>query len=139
MVEQLSELLGTSWAGECEVWLDPLGDEVQKGKCSLNIVDGRISYSWERDGSEERGTLTVGDDEVIFTDTFHSPEAMTCRSLADARGLLQFEGTYGPSEDWGWRIALVYRAPMDNLVLQMTNIAPWGEEARAVRMTLKQQ
>jgi hypothetical protein len=28
---------------------------------------------------------------------------------------------------------------MDNLVLQMTNIAPWGEEARAVRMTFKQE
>jgi hypothetical protein len=34
---------------------------------------------------------------------------------------------------WGWESKLTER-PDDSLVLQMTNIAPWGEEDRAVRM-----
>jgi hypothetical protein len=45
------------------------------------------------------------------------------------------QGAYGPDRDWGWRIGLSLRAPTGELVLRMTNIAPWGEEARAVRMT----
>jgi hypothetical protein len=32
-------------------------------------------------------------------------------------------------------MGLVLRPPAGELVLQMTNITPWGEEARAVRMT----
>jgi hypothetical protein len=60
---------------------------------------------------------------------------MKCRRLSEARGLFQIQGEYGPDADWGWRTALSLRTPTDELVLQMTNIAPWGEEARAVRMT----
>jgi hypothetical protein len=53
--------------------------------------------------------------------------------------LFQLQYEYGPDADWRWRIALTLRAPTDELVLQMTNIAPWGEEARAVRMVAKRQ
>ena len=44
---------------------------------------------------------------------------------------------YTYMENWGWRINLCFREPTGELVLQMTNIAPWGEEARAVRMVCK--
>jgi len=60
---------------------------------------------------------------------------MVCCAVPGTRAVLCVEGSY--METWGWRIALCHRAPTGELVLQMTNIAPWGEEARAVRMTAK--
>ena len=42
--------------------------------------------------------------------------------------------TRGPQAEWRWRIGLSVREPSGELVLQMTNVAPWGEETRAVRM-----
>ena len=41
----------------------------------------------------------------------------------------------GDGPPWGWRTKLSLRAMGgEGLVLQMTNIAPWGESGRAVRM-----
>ena len=53
--------------------------------------------------------------------------------------LFDLLGSYGDGGPrWGWRMMLSLRPPFEgapeSLVLQMTNIAPWGEEARAVRM-----
>ena len=42
----------------------------------------------------------------------------------------------GEGPDWGWRLRVCLRTMgPERLVLQMTNVTPWGEEARAVRMT----
>jgi hypothetical protein len=70
-----------------------------------------------------------------IVDSWHQPDPMVCRPVRGARELFQVQGEYGPESDWGWRIGLSLRAPAGELVLQMTNVAPWGEEARAVRMT----
>ena len=82
----------------------------------------------------QEGKLALHDDGADFTDTWHQPQPMRCRPVADARGLFQVQGEYGPQSDWGWRTGLSLRTPTGELVLQMTNIAPWGEEVRAVRM-----
>ena len=59
---------------------------------------------------------------------------MPCRDV-EGWALFTVQGTYGAGEgpDWGWRSQLSVR-PLGagQLVLQMTNIAPWGEETRAV-------
>ena len=83
------------------------------------------------------GVVVSYHDADSFVDTWHQPEPMACRVLDDARGAFQVLGCYGPDSDWGWRIALFVRAPTGELVLQMTNIAPWGEETRAVRMACR--
>jgi hypothetical protein len=134
-MKTLAELDGTKWQGKCELWLDPLGDEVTLSDCTLSVTGNELTYEWEYQGKQHRGALIVREGGADFTDSFHSETTMPCESVAAARGLLQVLGSYGPEADWGWRIALVYRAPTEQLILQMTNIAPRGEEARAVRIT----
>ena len=134
----LAELEGTRWTGSAELWLDPLGDEVSRSDCTMTIEGGGLRYTWSHDGASHAGSVTLHDDGADYTDSWHQPEPMPCRRLPDAPGLFQVVGSYGPEGAWGWRIALLLREPTGQLVLQMTNIAPWGEEARAVRMTCQQ-
>lgn len=130
----LAEWKGT-WTGTCELWVDPLGDVVEKSDCRIEVGDV-VRYTWSREGKAHEGTLTPTEDGADFTDTFHHADGvMSCCAVPGARALLCVEGSY--METWGWRIAVCHRAPTGELVLQMTNIAPWGEEARAVRMVAK--
>ena len=132
-MKTLADLGGTSWAGQGELWLDPLGNEVEVSKCTLQVVDAGIQYTWVYKDKEHQGSIELSAAGAQFTDSWHQPESMTCRRL-EGRGLFQVEGTYGPDNDWGWRIGFCMRAPTGEVVLQMTNIAPWGEVARAVRI-----
>lgn len=137
-MNSLSDLAGTRWIGTAELWLDPLGDAVLRSDCTISLEADVVRYTWSHEGESHEGSITLGDDSAQFTDTWHQPQPMTCRRLADARGLFQVQGAYGPESDWGWRTGLSHRTPTGELVLQMTNVAPWGEEARAVRMVCKQ-
>jgi hypothetical protein len=131
----MEDLSGTRWTGAAELWLDPLGDEVVRSECTAAVDADGVRYTWSHDGEAHEGSVTLHRDGADFTDSWHQKEPMHCRRLAAAWGLFQVQGEYGPDSDWGWRIALCLREPTDELVLQMTNIAPWGEEVRAVRMT----
>ena len=135
----LAELNGTRWAGSCELWLDPLGDQASRSECTMAIDGQTLRYTWKHDGKQREGSITVHADGADFTDTWHQPEAMKCRHVPNAWGIFHVRGEYGPDADWGWRIAATLRTPTGELVLQMTNIAPWGEEARAVWMICTQQ
>ena len=128
----LAELKGT-WKGSCELWKDPLGDVVETCEAQLEI-GADVKYTWSYEGKAQQGTVTLTETGADFTDTWHQPDILHCTSLS-SKALLCVEGTY--MDVWGWRIALCYREPTGEVVVQMTNIAPWGEEARAVRMTAK--
>jgi hypothetical protein len=130
----LDDLDGTRWAGTAELWLDPLGDNAERSDSTLSIDGQVVSYTWRHEGAQHRGSITLKSDGAEFTDTWHQAKVMECEILTSHRGLFQVQGVYGPEEDWGWRVMMSWREPTDELVLQMTNIAPWGEEARAVRM-----
>lgn len=133
MTTTLSGIAGTTWAGSGELWMDPLGDEAARSEVTAAVESDTVQYTWSHDGKAQSGTITARGDGADFVDTFHSPETMRCRLLPDTQGLLQVQGQYGPAGEWGWRIGVSIR-PTGELVLQMTNIAPWGEEGRAVRM-----
>ena len=135
----LSELNGTKWVGTGELWLDPLGDKVVQSECTMSVDDHVVRYTWSHEGKAHEGSISLREDGAEFIDSWHNPQPMTCRRVVDAWGLFQVQGEYGPEADWGWRMGLNLRTPSDELVLQMTNIAPWGEEVRAVRMTGRRQ
>ena len=78
-----------------------------------------------------RPVMATGDG-AQFRDSWHRQEFVACLAVSGSAALACFQ--YACMENWGWRINLCHREPTDELVLQMTNIAPWGEEARAVRM-----
>ena len=138
-MQALDELKGSKWAGRSELWLDPLGDQAAEGTCTIEVQSTGITYTWTHEGETKTGSVSMNDSGGVFTDTFHSPTEMACRNLVGNRGLFLIEGTYGDDNEWGWLIGLNYRTPSGELILQMTNIAPWGEEARAVRFTCQKQ
>ena len=137
-----NELAGTTWSGEGELWLDPLGYETKKCACTIAVETEALRYTWSYEDSPQNGELVLREGGLEFTDTWHSPTPMAFTDVPGGWGLLNARGTYGAGAhggpDWGWRIVLSLRsAPQPTLVLQMTNVAPWGEEARAVRMICK--
>ncbi len=131
----LGALSGRKWAGKGELWLDETGNDAEVCDCTLGVVDGRLVYTWSYQGKPQEGSLTPVDGGFELKDTWHSPTAMRCEGVAGTWALLDGRGTYpaGDGPDWGWRVTLAHR-PSGELVLQMTNIKPWGEEGRAVRM-----
>lgn len=134
---ELSKLSGTTMAGKSELWLDPLGNEPLHCDCELTITGGVVSYSWSFKDKPQQGRIELRDGGASWSDSWHQPEAMSCEDVPGSWALFDVAGTYGAGEgpDWGWRASLVQR-PSGELVLQMDNIAPWGERARAVRMVL---
>ncbi len=141
-MQKIGDVAGSKWRGSAELWLDPLGDEVMRCACTVEVEEGVVRYGWSFKDKPQQGSITLREGGGVFTDSWHSPAAMPAQDVAGAWGLFCVQGTYGAgddSPDWGWRIALSVRPAGGELVLQMTNIAPWGEEARAVRMICKRE
>lgn len=107
--------------------------------CTVKITnDDAIHYTWEREGIQHQGAIHITHKGAggYFKDTFHtSGSEMMLAFVPNPRTLLCLEGVY--QEVWGWRIAMCFRNSTGELVVQMTNIAPWGEECRAVRMIVQ--
>jgi len=130
----LRDLAGTEWVGHAELWLDPMGNETIHSECTLRIDGDAVRYAWSHEGKPQTGKLALRAGGAEFVDTWHSPTAMPCVAAPDPWSLVDVLGRYSAGgEDWGWRITLAHR-PTGELVLQMTNVTPWGEEGRAVRM-----
>ena len=134
-MKTLSELAFSRWEGKSELWEDPLGNVAQESDCTIAIDDGVVTYRWSYQGKPHEGNLKLGAGDVVFSDTWHQQEPIACEVVPGGRAIATVQYTY--MQEWGWRIHLCHRDPTGELVLQMTNIAPWGEEARAVRMVCK--
>jgi hypothetical protein len=131
----LTDLESSQWKGKAELWLDPAGNDVVWSDCTLQVVGGRLTYTWSFKGEEHAGSVTPKGEVVEFQDSFHASTPMECATVGAAWSLLEAFGTYAAGEGprWGWRLSVSLR-PTDELVLQMTNVCPWGEDGRAVRM-----
>ncbi|MDX1626968.1 MAG: hypothetical protein R3323_10675 [Wenzhouxiangellaceae bacterium] len=129
----------TEWAGSAELWLDPAGDKAEVSDASLQVAPSRIDYTWSFRGKDQEGEIVLGEEGLRWRDSWHQPEPVRLEPVRDHGALLAGEYSYsaptGP--DWHWRVKLAQR-PDGTLVLQMTNIAPWGEEVRAVRMVFQE-
>ena len=133
-MKTLAELQKTHWIGIAELWVDPLGNTVEHSDCTIVIDDHVVRYTWSQEGQNHEGSITLFENGAEFTDTWHHPKIMDCQHIHSLWGIFQVHGHYGTEPEWGWRLSLCLRPTTDQLILQMTNIAPWGEEARAVRM-----
>jgi len=129
---KLNDLVGSRWSGKSVLWADPMGDVPQQSDCTIAIDDGVVRYTWSYEGKPQQGSIKLRAGGAEFTDTWHQSEPAHGTDVPNSWGLLHVFYTY--MGEWGWRINLCLRKPTGELVLQMTNIAPWGEEARAVRM-----
>ena len=108
--------------------------------CALWTEKDALRYTWSYEGQPQEGRFTFEADGASWTDSWHQPEPARCVAVPEAWGLFTVTYTYEvPSNPpWGWRTTLSER-PDGNLVLQMTNLAPWGEEGRAVPMTFSRE
>lgn len=128
----------TTWSGESELWVDPMGNNVEISDATLSVGAGEIGYTWAYKGAEQSGELRWSDEGLQWQDSWHQPAGVALTMVPGHGSLIAAEYSYsaGAGPDWHWRIKLAER-PDGTLVLQMTNIAPWGEEARAVRTVVR--
>lgn len=142
-ISWLTALQGSEYQGHGELWLDPESNDALHYDCYLIIEKDKILYTWEWEGKTQEGSYLLSEmlekEVATWSDSWHQPEPVTCKKITDTASLFSIFNTYPvPSNpDWGWRSQLSQR-PNQDLVLQMTNIAPWGEEGRAVRMIFPQ-
>ena len=132
----LEALANTTWTGKAELWLDPLGNEAEVCECTMAVTADELSYRWSYQGTPHTGRVALRAGGAAFTDSWHSPTPLECTSAPAPWALVDVFGTYpaGEGPPWGWRITVSHRPESDELVLQMTNVKPCGEEGRAVRM-----
>ncbi len=164
MENTLEALAGTRWKGTNHLWLDPSAPAqvsdatitVEPGALHYTwAYEGKphagslaaTSGSFLASGAAlplvgpasgeglgvRRGSGTRA--EVTFTDSWHQAKPMVCEGTAGEGALLSVRGSYPAPEGppWGWR-TIVSRRPSGELVLQMINVTPWGEEQRAVEL-----
>ncbi len=136
MIKQwLAKFSGTHWSGNGELWLDPEGNCTEQYDCKLTIASDAVSYSWNYKNEAKRGSFTFNDSGAIWTDSWHQPNSVQCANAAATWSIFEVSHNYEVPDNpnWGWQSKLSER-PDGCLVLQMTNITPWGEDGRAVRM-----
>jgi len=131
-------LLDTQWSGKGELWLDPESNNAELFSCDLQIEPYNLFYNWQYENETKKGSFKFSDVGGVWVDSWHQPESANCVYIPGVRGLFTVEHSYTvpSSPDWAWRSKLSER-PDGDLVLQMTNLTPWGEEGRAVRMIFK--
>lgn len=125
----------TQWQGLGELWLDEAGNETITYPCSLNFDGKRLQYSWQYENEEKKGCFIIEQAHLVWADSWHQGEQVKCNLVKDSWALFSAFYAYNVPDnpDWGWRLLLSQR-PSGELVLQMTDVTPWGEEGRAVRM-----
>jgi hypothetical protein len=136
MIKQwLTKLTGTIWSGSGELWLDPEGNNAAQYDCQLNVEADAIYYSWSYENEIKKGSFTFNEEGAIWIDSWHQPKSVQCLNILEAWSIFSVSHTYDvpSSPSWGWQSKLSER-PDGALVLQMTNITPWGEDGRAVKM-----
>jgi hypothetical protein len=118
------------WSGTMRLWLDPEAPPAE-GPSTAEVEGGRLRYTWAFEGAPKEGWIEAAG--LRWADTFHQPEPRAMAPMARPGALLAGEMSYPAPEgpDWGWQITLAQR-PDGALVLQMTNLCPWGESAPAV-------
>mgnify|MGYP001552459430 FL=1 len=128
----------TTWLGESELWTNPTGNDAEVSDATLSVRADEIVYTWVYKGAQQSGELRWKGEALEWKDSWHQPEGVTLTLVPGHGSLIAAEYSYsaGTGPDWHWRIKLAER-PDGTLVLQMTNIAPWGEEARAVRTVVR--
>lgn len=134
-IKSLNRLSGSIWAGKGELWLDPEGNNAVKYDCQLHIDGDAINYTWSYENESQKGQFKFNEAGAVWFDSWHHADSVQCNNVADVWGIFTLFYAYEVPDNpnWGWRSTLSQR-PDGALVLQMTNIAPWGEEGRAVRM-----
>jgi len=140
MKQWLTKLAGTKWSGNGELWLDPEGNIADQFNCDLKIEADAIYYTWSYENEIKKGNFTFNETGATWKDSWHQKKSVQCLYVPDVLGIFTVHHSYNVPDNpnWGWKSKLSER-PDGSLVLQMTNITPWGEDGRAVRMVFTRE
>lgn len=140
MNQWLEKLAGTQWLGSGELWLDPEGNRANQYDCKLDIDADGIRYTWSYENENKKGSFRFNESGAIWADSWHQQKPVQCFNVPQAWGIFTVIHEYEVPDNpnWGWQSKLSER-PDGSLVLQMTNITPWGEDGRAVRMVFARE
>lgn len=132
------KFIQTTWQGHGELWLDEAGNDAIHYPCSLSFDGNHLHYCWQYKDEEKKGSFILEAEHLLWSDSWHQATQVKCQLDQDAWGLFSAFYAYSVPDnpDWGWRLFLSQR-PSGELVLQMSNVTPWGEEGRAVRMVFQ--
>ncbi|MGZ5433541.1 MAG: DUF1579 family protein [Thermoanaerobaculia bacterium] len=137
------EIQAGQWSGTVDTWLDPsaapMNGEITA--TTSRVLDGKcvqIDYRSRVGENRSDGLMILGTDietgrlSLTWIDTFHTGSNVM-NFAADESGSLH--GAYAAGEEvWRWRIAI---HADDELRIEHFNIAPAGEEERAIAVILR--
>lgn len=139
---RLAAMAGT-WHGITRTWFEPgkLANESEISGTLRLVLGGRFllhEYECQMQGQPEHGMAIYGHhlDEGMFEaawiDTFHTNSSILfSQGGGDA---FDVSATYFAGEGeprWGWRTRIT-QPEVDRILIEMFNVLPGGEEARAV-------
>ena len=118
---------GTNW-----LWFDK--PSAEESATEIEVEGNEVRYTWTFRGEPQSGVMAFafeGDTaEMTWNDTWHAKETIVCPGTrTDDR--IEVVGTYGPG--WSWRTEVTLPTA-NELLVEMFNISPEGEEQIAVRM-----
>ena len=122
------------YGGEKKLWLTP-GSDPSICSAEVEIDATRIQYRWSYEGKPHKGVVTLTEGGASFVDSWHQATAMQAAPHPSNNAILSVSYCYageGPT-GWIWRISLCQR-PTGEVVLQMINTTPWGEDCLAVEI-----
>jgi hypothetical protein len=124
------------YAGKHELWMRP-DTPALEGDVRASLDDNVLSWTWTLDDDKHEGRLHL--DGSSWQDSFHQSEAAPLQAAPAHGARFGFSCQYGPPDSpWTWLIAVCER-PEGQLVVQMTNITPWGERQLAVQWIMDPQ
>ena len=132
--------LNGRYTGTNLLWLDADAPPDPSDATAV-VADGELTYTWSFRGNEKRGVLSFGEGRAHWVDSFHQTAGTDLVAVPPFGALFAAACAYPAgdgSPDWSWRIVLSQR-PTGELVLQMTNLPPWGEQDRAVELVLTRE
>lgn len=132
IVETLGPLLGV-WRGTNRLRLLPTDEFSQSAATATVTVAARrfvtVSYSWSDGDKPQDGMMLLGEDAMVWVDSWHCPEDwMQLPRRPDDDGVVRFAGTY--EKEWGWLIHLEPAAAK----ITMLNVPPGHPPYPAVEM-----
>jgi hypothetical protein len=145
--ELLSRFVGL-WRGPTQLWLKPeAAPEESVTELHAELVLGgrwlRITHQGVALAQPNAGEMLLGyyenaaRYELAWVDSVHTDSSiiLSTGAVTDA-AVVDVLGSYAAGDQrWGWRTRL-RRTPSDELLLEMFNISPAGEEYRALVATL---
>jgi len=134
IVDTLGPLLGV-WTGANRLRIMPTDDFRQSAATATVTVAGHrfvtVAYTWSEDDKPQDGMMLIGENGMVWVDSFHTPETwMEFSREPDEDGVVRFAGVY--EKEWGW---LIHLEPA-TAKITMRNVPPGHPPYEAVEIAL---